>query len=189
MVEQRPLPPVHILPLLLGLVFHLCAAAASSEESPATAATQELDAAEEITLELFMSDPDWIGNRPRDPFWADDGKAVYFEQKRVGEELRDLVRIDLETGERTVVADQDRGSVDVRGGELSQDRRLKVYSRHGDIYLKDLARGTLSQLTELEKEDWEVVIYPVEPHGFRQPPSWLDEYRRIFKLFEHHLKP
>ena len=43
------------------------------------------------------------------------------------------------------------------------------------------------RLIELEKEDWEVAIYPVEPHGFRQPSSWLDEYRRIFKLFETHL--
>jgi hypothetical protein len=25
---------------------------------------------------------------------------------------------------------------------------------------------------------------PIEPHGFREPSSWLDEYRRILKLFE-----
>lgn len=43
------------------------------------------------------------------------------------------------------------------------------------------------RLIELEKEDWEVAIYPVEPHGFREPSSWLDEYRRILKLFETHL--
>ncbi len=43
------------------------------------------------------------------------------------------------------------------------------------------------RLIELGKQDWEVAIYPVEPHGFRQPSSWLDEYRRIFQLFEAHL--
>ena len=43
------------------------------------------------------------------------------------------------------------------------------------------------RLIELEKEDWEVAIYPVEPHGFRTPSSWLDEYRRIRDLFRTHL--
>ena len=38
------------------------------------------------------------------------------------------------------------------------------------------------------KPTFETAIYPVEPHGFRQPSSWLDEYRRIYKLFEQELK-
>ena len=29
--------------------------------------------------------------------------------------------------------------------------------------------------------------FPIEPHGFREPSSWLDEYRRIFKLFQENL--
>ena len=44
------------------------------------------------------------------------------------------------------------------------------------------------RLNELGKEDWEVAIFPIEPHRFREPSSWLDEYRRILNLFETHLK-
>lgn len=40
------------------------------------------------------------------------------------------------------------------------------------------------RLIELRKKDWEVASYPVEPHGFRAPSSWYDEYRRIYELFE-----
>jgi len=29
-----------------------------------------------------------------------------------------------------------------------------------------------------------MALYPVEGHGFTQPSSWTDEYRRILKLFE-----
>ena len=43
------------------------------------------------------------------------------------------------------------------------------------------------RLIELGKENWEVAIYPVEGHGFREPASWLDEYRRIHTLFRKHL--
>jgi len=40
------------------------------------------------------------------------------------------------------------------------------------------------RLIELEKTDWELASYPVEGHGFTEPASWLDEYRRIYALFE-----
>jgi dipeptidyl aminopeptidase/acylaminoacyl peptidase len=40
------------------------------------------------------------------------------------------------------------------------------------------------RLIELGKTDWEMASYPVEPHGFKEPASWLDEYRRVLELFE-----
>ena len=48
----------------------------------------------------------------------------------------------------------------------------------------------LSQrLIELGKTDWELAIYPVEPHGFVEPTSWTDEYRRILELIEYSVGP
>jgi dipeptidyl aminopeptidase/acylaminoacyl peptidase len=55
-----------------------------------------------------------------------------------------------------------------------------------NVFFVDVVR-LVQRLIELEKEHFETAIYPVEPHGFVQPSSWLDEYRRIFKLFETHL--
>jgi dipeptidyl aminopeptidase/acylaminoacyl peptidase len=46
----------------------------------------------------------------------------------------------------------------------------------------------VQRLLELKKEDFEIALYPLDPHGFVNPESWLDEYRRIFKLFERNLK-
>jgi dipeptidyl aminopeptidase/acylaminoacyl peptidase len=46
----------------------------------------------------------------------------------------------------------------------------------------------VQRLLELRKEDFEIALYPLDPHGFVNPESWLDEYRRIFKLFERNLK-
>ena len=62
---------------------------------------------------------------------------------------------------------------------------------HGMLDDNVVAQDTIrlaQRLIELEKENWEMALYPVEPHGFREPSGWLDEYRRIFKLFETHLK-
>jgi dipeptidyl aminopeptidase/acylaminoacyl peptidase len=56
-----------------------------------------------------------------------------------------------------------------------------------NVHFQDIVR--LSQrLIELGKNHWELAVYPVESHGFTEPSSWTDEYKRIFKLFETTLK-
>jgi dipeptidyl aminopeptidase/acylaminoacyl peptidase len=57
-----------------------------------------------------------------------------------------------------------------------------------NVLFQDSVR-LVQRLIELGKEDWELAVYPAEAHGFVEPSSWLDEYRRILKLFETHLKP
>ncbi len=55
-----------------------------------------------------------------------------------------------------------------------------------NVVAQDIIR--LSQrLIELEKENWELALAPIEPHGYREPSSWLDQMRRIHKLFITHL--
>ncbi|HSU81698.1 MAG TPA: prolyl oligopeptidase family serine peptidase, partial [Thermoanaerobaculia bacterium] len=56
-----------------------------------------------------------------------------------------------------------------------------------NVFFQDNVR-MVQRLIELKKENFQLAVYPVEDHGFVQPTSWLDEYRRIFKLFETNLK-
>jgi len=56
-----------------------------------------------------------------------------------------------------------------------------------NVHFQDTVRLT-QRLIELGKENWEVAIYPMEDHGFREPSSWANEYKRILKLFEENLK-
>jgi dipeptidyl aminopeptidase/acylaminoacyl peptidase len=46
----------------------------------------------------------------------------------------------------------------------------------------------VQRLIELHKENWQLAVYPVENHGFVQPSSWADEYKRILALFETNLR-
>ncbi len=56
-----------------------------------------------------------------------------------------------------------------------------------NVQVQDVVR--LSQrLIELKKDKWELALFPIEDHGFRYTESWLDEYKRIFSLFEKTLK-
>lgn len=55
-----------------------------------------------------------------------------------------------------------------------------------NVHFQDMVR--LSQrLIELEKPNWEMAVYPLERHGFVEPSSWTDEYKRIYKLFQQRL--
>ncbi len=85
---------------------------------------------------------------------------------------------------------------------------LEAYKKSSPIYFADGLKGALliahgvvdtnvhfqdsvrlaQRLIELRKENWELAAYPVEDHGFIEPTSWADEYKRIFKLFETNLK-
>jgi len=56
-----------------------------------------------------------------------------------------------------------------------------------NVFFQDSVR-LVQRLIELRKENWEFAVYPVEDHGFLEPTSWSDEYKRIFKLFESNLK-
>ncbi len=55
-----------------------------------------------------------------------------------------------------------------------------------NVFFQDSVR-IVQRLIEQEINTFETAIFPVEPHGFVQPSSWLDEYRRIEKLFDNTL--
>lgn len=56
-----------------------------------------------------------------------------------------------------------------------------------NVHFQDIIRLT-QRLIELGKDNWELAVYPVEDHGFVEPSSWTDEYKRILKLFDRVLK-
>jgi dipeptidyl aminopeptidase/acylaminoacyl peptidase len=66
----------------------------------------------------------------------------------------------------------------------------KLLMLHGmvddNVQFQDVVR--LSQrFIELGKENWELAVFPVEAHGFKEAYSWNDEYRRIYELFYNEL--
>jgi dipeptidyl aminopeptidase/acylaminoacyl peptidase len=83
----------------------------------------------------------------------------------------------------------------------------EAYRKSSPIYFADGLKGALlichgmvdtnvefqdtvrlvQKLIELRKEDWSLAVYPVENHGFVEPSSWADEYKRILALFEKNL--
>ncbi len=69
-----------------------------------------------------------------------------------------------------------------------QDRLLILHGMiDTNVHFQDVVR-LAQRLVELGKDDWEFAVFPLEGHGFEEPSSWADEYRRIFELFQAELQ-
>ncbi len=70
-----------------------------------------------------------------------------------------------------------------------RDRLLIAHGMIDDnVFFQDSVDMT-QKLIELHKDNWQIAPYPLERHGFVRPDSWLDEYKRVLKLFDETLKP
>ncbi len=57
-----------------------------------------------------------------------------------------------------------------------------------NVHFQDVVR-LVQRLIELGKEDWELAVYPLEEHGFEEPESWADEYKRVLKYIRLSVGP
>lgn len=80
-----------------------------------------------------------------------------------------------------------RKSSPIYFAENLQDRLLMLHGMVDDnVQFQDIVRLT-QRFIELGKKEWDLAVYPVEAHGFRETYSWVDEYRRILNLFNETL--
>jgi dipeptidyl aminopeptidase/acylaminoacyl peptidase len=80
-----------------------------------------------------------------------------------------------------------RRSSPIYFAENLQSRLLMLHGMVDDnVQFQDVVR--LSQrFIELDKNKWELAVFPVEAHGFQKSSSWNDEYKRIYNLFYEEL--
>jgi dipeptidyl aminopeptidase/acylaminoacyl peptidase len=69
-----------------------------------------------------------------------------------------------------------------------QDALLICHGVIDDNVLFEDSMRLYERLIELHKDNFSMSPYPLDRHGFTNPDSWLDEYKRIYRLFESNLK-
>lgn len=109
----------------------LWAAAVASAQSP------------QLTVPYIMRDPKWMGVSPENIRWADDSKTLYFDWS----DDKSLHAADPVTGKwRKVPLEEERNLA--FGGQFNAARTRRVYAKDGDIFLKDMTSGAVTQLTQ-----------------------------------------
>lgn len=124
------------MPKLLPLSLLLLAASANAQTPPAP-----------LTIEQVMADPDWIGPGVDNAWWQWDGQQVQYQLKRNGSPVRDTFRQPVDGAAAQRVADTERAGLDAANPAYDTQHQRMVFARNGDIFLRDLRSGALTQLT------------------------------------------
>lgn len=124
------------MPKLLPLSLLLLAAIGGAHAAPTP-----------ITIEQAMADPDWIGPPVETAWWSWNGQQVEYTLKRKGSSVRDTFRQPVAGGAAVQVADDQRGTLDVAARVHDRQRQRMAFVRNGDVFVRDLRSGALSQLT------------------------------------------
>ncbi len=108
--------------------------------------------ASSLSLEQIMANPDWIGPPVEQPYWSAQGHALYYSLKRDGSQVQDLYRVNLSNGKSTKLSDTARASAD-GAPVFDLQHRHAAFVRHGDIFIRNLASGTLRQVTRTPQRE------------------------------------
>ena len=104
-------------------------------------------AAEPITLEQAMADPDWIGPAVDDAWWRWDGQAAQYLLKRQGASFRDTWQVGLDGMNPRLVDGAELADIDTSGVVYDAANTRTAFVRNGDVFVRDLRSGALTQLT------------------------------------------
>jgi dipeptidyl aminopeptidase/acylaminoacyl peptidase len=110
-------------------------------------------AAAPLTIEQVMADPDWIGPPVERAWWAWDGTRVHYELKRQGSAIRDTFEHELGSGPARQVEAAQRSGLDAPDPAFDPQRQRMVFVRNGDVFLRDLRSGALTQLTRSNDDE------------------------------------
>jgi dipeptidyl aminopeptidase/acylaminoacyl peptidase len=104
-------------------------------------------AAEPITLAQAMADPDWIGPAVDDAWWRWDGQAAQYLLKRDGDNIRDRWQVGIDGGAPMRIDDAALADMDTSEPLFDAANARMAFVRNGDIFVRDLHSGALTQLT------------------------------------------
>jgi dipeptidyl aminopeptidase/acylaminoacyl peptidase len=124
---------------------------ALSASFAASAAAQEVTPL--LTIEQTMADPDWIGPPVERAWWAWDGQRVQYELKREGSAVRDTFEQALSGAATRRVGDGERAALDAARPAFDAQRQRMAFVRNGDVFVRDLRSGALTQLTRSNDDE------------------------------------
>lgn len=169
------------IPLFFSLPLLLPASAAWAQAAPPAETTSSIqdtaadaNASRTPTLRQIMSDPEWVARSPSNLGWSWDSASVLFDRERVGSRLSDRWTVEAEDGAVPQrIADEDLPASGARGGVYNADRTEKVFARGGDVFVRDLATGELTQITRTSGRESSPMFMADGSVAFVRGSNWI----------------
>ncbi|MDQ3040160.1 MAG: S9 family peptidase, partial [Pseudomonadota bacterium] len=106
-----------------------------------------------LTLSQVMADPEWIGPPVEDAWWAWDGRHAQYTLKRDGGAIRDTYQQSIDGGIAVKLDGAARADLDATQPVFDAQRTRMAFVRNGDVFVRDLRNGALTQLTRTDADE------------------------------------
>ena len=133
----------HALLIATTLALPMSVAAQTSTPAPASP----------LTLSQIMADPEWIGTPVEDAWWAWDGQRAQYTLKRDGGSIRDTFQQSIDGGIVIKLDGAARADLDAAQPVFDAQRARMAFVRNGDVFVRDLRNGALTQLTRTDADE------------------------------------
>ncbi|MFD0738750.1 prolyl oligopeptidase family serine peptidase [Lysobacter koreensis] len=114
------------------------------------ASAQDANVAPPLTLQQVMADPDWIGPPVEQAWWSWDGQRAFYTLKRDGATIRDTYQQPIAGGVAAKLDGAARADIDAAQPVYDTPRTRMAFVRNGDVFVRDLRSGALTQVTRSE---------------------------------------
>ena len=102
-----------------------------------------------LSIEKIMRDSKWMGTSPSNPFWAEDGKTLYFNWNPDNAPSDSLYYITPGNKIPTKASVQEKTDlVPWQSLQFNQNKTAFVYAKNGDIFYKNIKTNRLIQVTK-----------------------------------------
>ncbi|TWI05742.1 S9 family peptidase [Aerolutibacter ruishenii] len=105
------------------------------------------------TLDQAMADPDWIGPAVEKAWWSWNGQHAQFALKRAGGSIRDTWQVPVAGGNAARIDGAARAELDGADRAYDHARTRMAFVRNGDIFVRDLRSGALTQVTRSSESE------------------------------------
>ena len=100
-----------------------------------------------LKISEIMQGRNFVGNLPNNLYWSFDGKKLYFEWNPVNAIYDSLYQYELAEKQLTKVNYNSEWDLPAKSMVYSFDGKVALYQKHGDIYLLNLKKGNIHQIT------------------------------------------
>lgn len=102
---------------------------------------------EALTLNQIMANPDWMGIFAKEAYWSDDSQSVFFARQASGAPLRSYYQQGIDDSSALELAIDKLHTADQQFGVIDPTQSYKAYLYQGNIFVKQLSTGKITQLT------------------------------------------
>jgi dipeptidyl aminopeptidase/acylaminoacyl peptidase len=104
-----------------------------------------------LTVDNIMRGPGLVGYEPAQVRWSGDSERLYFQWKQASDKQDvplDAYVVNRDGSGLRKLSDEEAKLAPPAAGDSTQDKRLTVYARDGDIFLYDNTTGATRQITK-----------------------------------------